>query len=175
MQSLCLRSGDLCFPFFRADYPHKLYGIPYGRFVFSPTIIYLLNHYQSSINISMESNVGFFFFWMSLPSGTITLFQAHLVSPFLSPKNNYFSRMSRSFYWRVVLETYLSATCVYCQRDVNTPTPTQMTENKVCVYILIFVYNISLNVSICNNLYDVNVSLYYSSLLILFLQLSVQQ
>lgn len=114
MQSLCLRSGDLCFPFFRADYPHKLYGIPYGRFVFSPTIIYLLNHYQSSINISMESNVGFFFFWMSLPSGTITLFQAHLVSPFLSPKNNYFSRMSRSFYWRVVLETYLSATCVYC-------------------------------------------------------------
>ena len=61
MQSLRLRSGELCFPFFRADYPHKLYGIPYGRFVFSPTIIYLLNHYQSSINISMESNVGFFF------------------------------------------------------------------------------------------------------------------
>lgn len=63
MQSLRLRSGELCFPFFRADYPHKLYGIPYGRFVFSPTIIYLLNHYQSSINISMESNVGFFFFF----------------------------------------------------------------------------------------------------------------
>ena len=63
MQSLRLRSGELCFPFFRADYLHKLYGIPYGRFVFSPTIIYLLNHYQSSINISMESNVGVFFFF----------------------------------------------------------------------------------------------------------------
>lgn len=66
------------------------------------------------ISVWSQMWVFFFFFLMSLLSGTITLFQAHLVSPFLSPKNNYFSRMSRSFYWRVVLETYLSATCVYC-------------------------------------------------------------
>lgn len=109
MQSLRLRSGELCFPFFRADYLHKLYGIPYGRFVFSPTIIYLLNHYQSSINISMESNVGGFFFFLDVFAIWHYYFVPSSSCIFLPQ-----SWMSGSFYWRMVLGTYLSATCAYC-------------------------------------------------------------
>lgn len=59
MQSPHLRSEELYFPFFRADYLHKLYGIPYGMFVFSPAIIYLLNHYLYQYGVEC----GFFFFF----------------------------------------------------------------------------------------------------------------
>ena len=104
MQSPHLRSGELCFPFFRVDYLHKLYGIPYGMFVFSTAIIYLLNNYLCQYI--------YFFFGMSFLSGTITFFQTSLLSSFLSPKNNYFSRMSGLFYWIMVLET--NSECCMC-------------------------------------------------------------
>ena len=130
MQSPHLRSEELYFPFFRADYLHKLYGIPYGIFVFSPAIIYLLNHYLYQYGVECGF---FFFFWMSLLSGTITLFQAHLVSSFLSPKNNYFSRMSGSFYWRMVLETY--SECSMCLLLKGCQYFYTHSENKyVCIY-----------------------------------------
>lgn len=94
--------------------------------------------YWIIVYISMESNVDFFFFWMSLLSGTITLFQAHLVSSFLSPKNNYFSRMSGSFYWRMVLETY--SECSMCLLLKGCQYFYTHSENKyVCIYWSLYI------------------------------------
>lgn len=92
-QSLCpvrsIRSGELRYPFLKAEYLHQLFGVLCGRFVSSPLFIQLSNHLLISVWTHR-------YLFCILGYNPILLYYVAQIIPALAVGNS-FSQCSHSF------------------------------------------------------------------------------